>query len=549
MLQQSTQTSAFRPQIPTVQFENERCPSCEQTIPPEKLEEIRGKIAARERAQTLALTAQLQEQYAFEKAEADSKAKADLESERRQSAAREARAVEDASRSSDERMKEKIAEAEAAHLEGIATRQREIADAEAARKLAEQAGERLKAELEASKNEANEREAAIRIEAVQSADLAAADRIAGIEAARKESEQSLHARLHEAEQYRVAAEESRISLASQLDALQKAKDLEIAKLKEDAASEAARVRKDATEAAEARLQKEIASHRQAVVEANTKAQEAEGKTLLLAEQHASALNDQREILEKAKDDALNAERAKAFADNQNWSTKVNELQRALEKKNSEDLGEGAEVDLFEALKAEFPDDDIKRIAKGVAGADIRHIVMSRGQSCGTILYDSKNHKQHRSDHVTKLRADQLADKAEHAILSTHKFPEGTGQICVRDGVILANPARVASIALIIRQHLLHVHTLRMGAIERESKTEALYEFITSEHCASLLGRIDERANDLLKRQEKEIEWHRRNWNNQGEAIKAIQKAKVDLENQISAIVGTSMDEIAAREAS
>jgi Uncharacterized protein conserved in bacteria (DUF2130) len=109
------------------------------------------------------------------------------------------------------------------------------------------------------------------------------------------------------------------------------------------------------------------------------------------------------------------------------------------------------------------------------------------RSWGTILYDSKNHKQYRKDHVVKLRTDQLADKAEHAILSTHKFPEGTGQTCVRDGVILANPARVASIALIIRQHLLHVHTLCMSAIERDIWFGSVWKMQTSGTRACLGG--------------------------------------------------------------
>jgi hypothetical protein len=84
-----------------------------------------------------------------------------------------------------------------------------------------------------------------------------------------------------------------------------------------------------------------------------------------------------------------------------------------------------------------------------------------------------------------------------------------------------------------------MHTLRLSDIERQSKTDALYEFIISERCSLLLARIDERANDLLDQQSKEIRWHQTNWSKQGEAIRAIQKARVDLENQINSIIGTS----------
>jgi hypothetical protein len=37
--------------------------------------------------------------------------------------------------------------------------------------------------------------------------------------------------------------------------------------------------------------------------------------------------------------------------------------RALENKTAEELGEGAEVDLFESLKSEFPEDNIRRVPK------------------------------------------------------------------------------------------------------------------------------------------------------------------------------------------
>src|SRR5258708_7929734 len=84
-------TSAFHPSSSShLHIEVETCPSCGQEIPLEKLEEISGKIALREREQALAITTKLQQQYEIEKAQADAKANADLDLERRQSAAREA---------------------------------------------------------------------------------------------------------------------------------------------------------------------------------------------------------------------------------------------------------------------------------------------------------------------------------------------------------------------------------------------------------------------------------------------------------------------------
>ena len=150
---------------------------------------------------------------------------------------------------------------------------------------------------------------------------------------------------------------------------------------------------------------------------------------------------------------------------------MNELQRALEKKANEELGEGAEIDLFEALKKELPNDRIERVAKGAPGSDILHGVVHNGRECETIIYDSKNHKMFRNEHVTKLLEDQLAAKAEHAILSTHKFPAGTRQLHMQDGVLLANPARVLSVVTLIRRHLLHAADPHLAPKQRRTREQ------------------------------------------------------------------------------
>jgi hypothetical protein len=505
MASQSGQQAAFThsPSHPQVDFKT--CPTCGQEIPPDKLEEIGGRIAAKEREQTLMITAQLEKEYAIERARADAKAKTDLESERQQSAIREVRVRDEAQKATEKLFTEKLAEAEQARADLMARSQQQLAEAESARRSAEQMWANLQAEMNelrtnnasaiaAIKAEAKKREDEIRNEATRAAESAAAERIAAIEAAQRESEAEINARIAQAEEIRIASES-------------------------------------------------------AIAEANAKAHEAEVKLLTLTDQHASAmeanLKVQREALEKAKDEAVNAEKARAFDENQKLSNKVTDLQRALDNKTAEELGEGAEVNLFEVLRKEFPDDDIRRTLRGAQGADILHVVMLSGKKCGTIIYDSKNHNQFRNEHVSKLRADQLAAGAEHAILSTSKLPQGTRQLHLQDGVILANPARVVVVATIIRQHLVQLHSQRVSEIERESKTAALYAFIVSERCSSLLARIDERAEDLLDQQGKEIRWHQNNWKRQGETIRAIQKAKADLENQVNLIIGTSEGNAAA----
>ena len=505
-------------------------------------------------------SSQLEKQHAIEKARAETKANADLGSERQQSAIREARARDEAQKAAHKLLDSKLAEAEQARVALVAEWQQELVGAQAALRAAEEMStaqrtaldelqERSAKAIEALTLEAKQRETEIRNEATESAQAAVAEQIAGMEKVRQEAEENLKLRVSEAEARGIVAEQKERELALQLDELRQSNKDEIERVRQGVAAEILIVRQATAEETEARFREVLAARENAAAEAGARAREAEAKVLTLTDEHNASLEanlrTQRDLLEKAREDAVNAEKARAFEENQKLSNKVTDLQRVLESKTAEELGEGAEIDLFESLRKEFPDDDIRRIPKGTPGADILHVVILSGKKCGTIIYDSKNHNQFRHEHVSKLRADQLAAQAEHAILSTRKFPQGSRQLYLQDGVLLANPARVVLIATLIRQHLLQLHAQRVSDIERESKTAALYEFIVSERCSSLLSRIDERAEDLLEQQKKEIRWHENNWKKQGETVRGIQKSKADLENQLNVIIGTSAGDAVA----
>lgn len=406
--------------LPQHRIATETCPLCEQPLPPERLDEMKERIAHRELAQTASITNRVQEQFEREKKQA-----------------------------------------------------------------LDQAGREAAALLTREKQEAAVREAKARIE-------------------------------HEAA---------------------------MEKMKQDAAARENAVRQESASQVEVAMQAKITQAEQAKAEAETKATAAEQRIRSLQETHnvqlVQRLQEQREALEQDKTNAVNAEKSTAFEEKMKLSSKVEELQRAIDKKTAEDLGEGAEVDLFEALKAEFDGDRIERINKGQPGADILHVVIHNARECGKIIYDSKNHSAWRYEFVTKLATDKVAAKAEHAILSTRKFPQDTGQLHTINGVILASPARVVALVQIVRQHLVHTHTLRLSNEARAQKTAALYDFITSERCADLFARIDAHAEDLLELQAKEIKAHQVIWKRQGELARSIQKTGAEMCNEIDMIVGAS----------
>lgn len=537
-------------------IDTEACPWCGQEIPPEKLEEASGRIAAREHEQAQAITRRLEKEYLNEKAEAEVRSKAQLELERQRSAQREALARDEARKAAEEAAIQKLAESEKASRGLQTTLRHQIDEAQAARTTVEQTNAALQlemrqvrlsteTELATVKAQAKARETEIYAEAKKEAQAHVAHQLTTIESEHRQSQMALQAKITEVEANKMAAESKSLILQEQLGQAIKQKDEEVAKIKEAAVAQEVQIRCEAAEATESLVRERTIASEKAVTEAQAKCELAERKLAKQSEEFEDKLNErlrfERQALEKAKEDAINLERAKAFEENQKLSNKVADLQRALDNKTADELGEGAELDLFEALKSEFPDDRITRIAKGTPGADIKHVVLCNGQECGTIIYDSKNHKAFRNDHVEKLREDQIAARAEHAILSTHKFPQGTRQLHVQDGVLLANPARVLAVVTLIREHILQSHTLRLSSAERKAKTAKLYAFVTSERCRQLFSRIDSHTEELLELQVKEKKSHESAWKKQGETICSIQRVGAELSTEIGRIIGTAPD--------
>ena len=247
------------------------------------------------------------------------------------------------------------------------------------------------------------------------------------------------------------------------------------------------------------------------------------------------LQRQKEDLLREKEAAVLAEKAKVLK----LQSDLADVQRKLEGKSANELGEGSEVDLFEQLKAAFDGDRIVRVGKGVNGADVIHEVVHNGRVCGKIVYDAKNRNAWQNEFVTKLRADKIAQGADHAILSSNKFPKDKAQVHYQDGVIVAAPARVAAIVQLLRDQVVRMHELRVSKEGREQKSIEIYAFITSEHCKQLIDQVETQAARMLELDGKEQEAHRRLWDQRKKLITTVQKARGDLVFEIDRIIGTA----------
>ncbi len=330
------------------------------------------------------------------------------------------------------------------------------------------------------------------------------------------------------EQYKAALEKARAEMA------------------EASEQKLAAARAEARQAAEAAIAAQLAAFQARLAEAErARAAVQEQMAALKEAQEAAvekrvaeaqeALQRQKEDLQREKEAQVLAEKAKVLK----LQSELADMQRKLEGKTANELGEGSEVDLFEALREAFPSDRIQRVPKGVNGADVIHEVIHNGRVCGKIIYDAKNRDAWQNSYATKLKADKLAQAADHAILSSNKFPKDKSQIHTQDGVIVANPARVLAIAEILRDQIVRMHELRVSKEAREEKTVALYAFVTSEHFKQLVEQVEAQAGKMVELDSKEQEAHRRVWDARMKLIRSVQKARADLAFEIDRIIGTA----------
>jgi len=265
----------------------------------------------------------------------------------------------------------------------------------------------------------------------------------------------------------------------------------------------------------------------------------------LAEQRAhdddvlkARLREQRDALDKVTVEAINAEKAKAFTDRQKLEARLAQLQRQVAHNAAAELGEGAELNLYEQLRDEFPGDTIVGVKRGQPGADLVHTVIENGRECGHIVYDSKSRAAWRNSYVSRLLDDKIAAKADHAVLVTRVFPAGQAQLYVQDGVIVANPARVLALAQMIRKHVVQQATLRLSDEARAENTMRLYDFITSDRCSVLLEQIGTVSDKLLDLDVKEHRAHTATWKQRGQLIREIQQARGTLVTEIDLVLTT-----------
>ncbi len=257
------------------------------------------------------------------------------------------------------------------------------------------------------------------------------------------------------------------------------------------------------------------------------------------------LLQQRQALEQDKKVSLLKQQSEFNRERESYQKKAQLLESQLQRKTANELGDGGEIDVFEALREAFDGSGGKttRIPKGQQGPDILHDVFHKGQPCGRIVVDAKIRQSWQNNFVTKLRQDQVEARADHAILATTVFPAGKKEMCIESGVIVMSPARVVHMVLLLRQAIIAMHIKGLSMKERTSKMTRLYKLITSEAYTVKLAEASKLTQDMLELEVQEQTAHGNVWKRRGSLMKRMQNVLREVDSDVAAVVEGNEEDV------
>lgn len=155
-----------------------------------------------------------------------------------------------------------------------------------------------------------------------------------------------------------------------------------------------------------------------------------------------------------------------------------DLQNKTSMRQPELLGEIKEINLENKLKNNFPNDIISSVPRGKSGPDIIHKIRHRDGYCGTILWESKNVDSWSNEWLEKLKKEQVKNESDMCIIVSKVLPKGVENFELIDNILVCNHNCSLQIANIIRNFLIMYSNNKTISLDKETKAEALYAYIS-----------------------------------------------------------------------
>lgn len=227
---------------------------------------------------------------------------------------------------------------------------------------------------------------------------------------------------------------------------------------------------------------------------------------------------------------------------------IEQLKKKAEQGSQQLQGEAQELMLEEALRARFPFDSIEPVGKGEFGGDVlQRVINSAGQTCGTILWETKRTKIWSDGWLSKLKGDQRAAKADLALIVSHALPKDIHSFDLVDGVWVTGPQCLIPVATSLRESLILMAGVKATGVGQQTKSALMYEYLTGpqfkHRIEAVVDQFSEMQGDLASERKATM----KRWAKREQQLNLVLDSTAGLYGDLQGIAGSSMMEIEALE--
>ena len=199
-----------------------------------------------------------------------------------------------------------------------------------------------------------------------------------------------------------------------------------------------------------------------------------------------------------------------------------------------------ELALEQELIEAFPHDEIIPVAKGVRGADIKHIIKSpRGYPCGIILWEVKRTQNWQEKWIDDIKRNLIAAKADIPIIVSEQMPKGINEnFGSKNDVWICGLSTSIGLAMALRKGLLDVGYQKAIMTNKGGKADSLYEYITSTEFKQHIKTTVEIYNEIISQVIRERGAYEKIWSQR-------EKQAQRLVTSVASIVGSIQGKIGA----
>ena len=229
------------------------------------------------------------------------------------------------------------------------------------------------------------------------------------------------------------------------------------------------------------------------------------------------------------------------------SKRIEDLQAAADQKRAGLQGEVLEREIEDVLHEAFSGDQIEPVKAGKKGADVLQRVRSGRGECGTLLWESKNHKHWSPGWIEKLRADQQAAKADVAIIVSSALPDEVDHIAFVGGVWVCDFASVLPLAIALRQQLDAVRQARVISANQTRTADLAYEYLCGQEFQHFITNTVVAAMTMKRDLESDRASAERGFKKREKQIDAQIRSLAALYGGLQGIAGGALQPVAALE--